>query len=172
VHETDDDLRALQRLLDESYASAGEHLRSIFSTERNLSAEALCRALEGVFRLDLAVVTRHGTPLVAPVDGAFFRGRVWFGFPPGSVRGRILRARPAVSATHTRDATVCLVVHGVAREVHEPSPEYQAYDAYLREVYGPVLELSREQYAKRDGTGYDAWIEPRRLFATVPHPEG
>ena len=170
MHETNEDRAALQRILDESYGAAGVQLRSVFSRERCLSAEDLTQLLTGVLLLNVAVVTESGAPLVAPVDGVFFRGRVWFGFPPGSVRGRILRKRPQVSATHTQEGTVCIIVHGVAHEIRESHAAYSAYNDYLSEVYGSTLELSRAMYNDRDGTEYSGWIEPRRFFATRPHP--
>ena len=47
VHETENDLRELQQLLDRSYADAGEHLRSIFRPEQRMSAEELAALLKG-----------------------------------------------------------------------------------------------------------------------------
>ena len=41
MHETEDDLRALEDLLDRSHANAGPHLRSIFSDERRIPAAEL-----------------------------------------------------------------------------------------------------------------------------------
>ena len=41
AHETPEDLAWLQRLLDESHASAGPHLRDIFSDERRVAAADL-----------------------------------------------------------------------------------------------------------------------------------
>ncbi len=168
MHETRADKAALQALLDESFAAGGEHLRSVFSADRALTANDLSDLLTGAFALDLAVVTKSGAPLVAPVDGIFFRGKVWFSFPPGSVRGRILRSRPAVSATHTRGDQACFIVHGVAREVRAGSPEYAAYETCLREVYGDLLDFSRAQYKDRIGEEFSAWIEARKFFATRP----
>lgn len=127
--------------------------------------------LEGVVVIDLAVVTASGSPIVAPVDAVFLRGKFWFGLPPGSVRGRILRTRPQVSAAGTRGTDGCVIVHGAAREVRPGSTEYAEYDAYLREVYGETLEYSRALYRERVGTDYNGWIEARKLFATRPHPE-
>jgi hypothetical protein len=63
--------------------------------------EQVVRALQGVFVLHLATVTASGAPLVAPIDGLFYRGRVWFGVPPGAVRIQHIRARPQVSAVHS-----------------------------------------------------------------------
>lgn len=41
MHETPEDLAGLQRLLDDSHARGGAHLRSIFTDERRLSAERM-----------------------------------------------------------------------------------------------------------------------------------
>jgi nitroimidazol reductase NimA-like FMN-containing flavoprotein (pyridoxamine 5'-phosphate oxidase superfamily) len=172
MHETPEDLRQLQRVLDESYAQAGEHLRSIFTPERRMSAEDVARSLHGVFVLNLATVTVKGEPLVAPIDGLFYRGHVWFGVPPGAVRERHLRARPQVSATHTRGEDLCVVVHGLAREVDESEARQLGYLGYVREVYGAVWDYWDELYRKRElGSGFTAWIEPRRMYAALMRPE-
>ena len=76
-----------------------------------------------------------------------------------------------MSATHTRDGEVCVVVHGRAVEVDSDSPAYLEYVDYVREVYGPIVELSRAQYEHRDGAEYTGWIEPRKFFATRPEPQ-
>jgi len=39
LHETAEDLAALQELIDRSYATAGEHLLRIHTPERRLTAE-------------------------------------------------------------------------------------------------------------------------------------
>ena len=45
MHETPEDLAALQELIDRSYANAGEHLLRIHSPERRLTAEQLSERL-------------------------------------------------------------------------------------------------------------------------------
>src|SRR5207245_319296 len=108
--ETAEDSAELQRLLDESYAAAGEHLRSIFVPDRRSSAADLAAALTGVFMINLATVTARCEPLVAPVDGLFYRGRLWFSLPPGAVRAAHLHARPQVSATYVEgDQAPCMI---------------------------------------------------------------
>lgn len=153
MHETADDLRSLQRLLDESHAAAGEHLRSIFSDDRRVDAERLCEFLRGVCVLDLATVTASCEPRVAPVDGLFHRGRWHFGSSPTSVRFRHIRARPAVSASHTRGEELAVVVHGTARAVEVDA----AFREFLIEVYGDGWE------DWGSGASY-AVIEPVRMF--------
>ena len=135
MHETDDDLRVLQDLLDRSHANAGPHLRSIFSDERGIPAEELPGLLPGVQVLALATVTARGEPRVAPVDGLFFRGHWHFGSAQSSARFRHIRARPAVSATHMRGEELAIVVHGRAREIDPRAPEHAAFRDYLNDTY-------------------------------------
>ncbi len=166
MRETVPDLRDLQQLLDDGYAKAGEHLRSIFRPERRMSAEEMVDELRGVFVLNLATVTKVGEPFLAPLDGLFYRSRFWFGVPPGSLRIRHLRARPSVSANYVQGEDVCIIVHGQVREVASDDPLYASYLEYARETYGPaVWDYWNAAYKDRAGTGYTAWIEPKRMFA-------
>lgn len=157
MHETSDDLRALERLLDGSHAAAGSHLRSIFSDGRRLTAERLCALLPGVQVLNLATVTAACEPRVAPVDGLFYRGRFHFGSSPDSVRFRHIRVRPQVSASHTRGEEMAVIVHGTARLVDPGAPEHAGFRDYLLEVYGHDWEdwASGALYAR---------IEPARML--------
>lgn len=62
MHETAGDIAELERLLDESYASAGEHLKSIHYADSRLSAEEVRNRLKGVCVIDLASVSASGAP--------------------------------------------------------------------------------------------------------------
>src|ERR687889_1266575 len=135
MHETEDDLRELEALLDRSHANAGPHLRSIFSDDRRIPAAELSPLLPAVQVLALATVTARAEPRVAPVDGLFFRGRWHFGSSERSARFRHIRARPAVSATHLRGEELAIVVHGRAVEIDPRAPEHAAFRAYLNETY-------------------------------------
>ena len=136
MHETNDDLTALQRLLDASYARAGEHLRSIWGEDSRLEARQLCDELVGVQVLDLATVTPRGEPRVAPVDGFFFRGHLWFGSADNSLRFRNIRATPEVSGAITRGGeTFLVIVHGRATETDPRGPEAGGFADYVRSVY-------------------------------------
>ena len=136
MHETADDLRALQDLLDASYARAGTHLRRIWGAETELDASELSAELTSVQVLDLATVTARGEPRVAPVDGLFFRGSFWFGSAPDSVRFRNIRRNPAVSGSVTRGLETFLVlVHGRAVETDPRGQEAGGFADYAREVY-------------------------------------
>ena len=100
MHETPEDLAALQELIDRSYAGAGTHLLRILTPERRLTAEQVAERLTGMVLLSLATATADGRPIVGPVDGIFYRGAFHFGSAPDSVRFRHIYARPHVSATH------------------------------------------------------------------------
>ena len=168
MHETVEDLAELQRLLDESFASAGDHLRSIFGQHPRSSAEDLAGALTGIFVINLAVVTANCEPLVAPVDGLFYRGRLWFGLPPRSQRTRHLRARPAASATYMEGELgdpggLCLIVHGTAQRVVYGHPLHDGYAEYALGLYG--LPYDPDKARDPDPPDFTGFIDPRRIYA-------
>src|SRR2546429_8042436 len=123
MHETADDLRALQELLDRSYAAAGRHLLRIHTPERRLRATEVADRLTGMCLLALATVTADGRPVVGPVDGIFYRGAFHFGSAPDSMRFRHIRARPQVSATH-------LPGEALAGAGHRPATERPAQGGF------------------------------------------
>jgi uncharacterized pyridoxamine 5'-phosphate oxidase family protein len=136
MHETGDELCALQQLLDASYARAGVHLRSIWGIETRLDAEAASAELAGVQILDLATVTPRGEPRVAPVDGLFYRGQFWFGSAENSARFRNIRTNPAVSGVVTQGLeTLLVIVHGRAVEIDPRGPDAGGFADYPRELY-------------------------------------
>ncbi|HET9728325.1 MAG TPA: pyridoxamine 5'-phosphate oxidase family protein [Acidimicrobiia bacterium] len=155
MHETGDDVVALQRLLDNTYARAGQHLRSIHTPDRRIPAAELVRVMQGVRVLDLATVNAAGAPRVSPVDGIFFRGQFWFGSADESVRFRHLRVRPQVSAAHTVGETFAVVVHGTAFEIDVSAAEYRPFRETLLEVYPDWEQWWSERpppYARIDAT--------------------
>lgn len=136
MHETTAELEQLQRLLDRGYERAGAHLRGIWGEDSRLDAQSRVDELVGVQVLDLATVTPRGEPRVAPVDGFFFRGNLWFGSSPTSFRFRNIRANPAVSAAITRGLETFLVLaHGEAIETDPRGPEAGGFADYVRETY-------------------------------------
>ena len=141
VHETPDDLAALQDLLDRSYDQAGPHLRRIITPERRLTADQVSQRLMGMRLLALATVTSDGRPIVGPVDGIFFRGAFHFGSSPDSVRFRHIRARPHVSATHLPGEELAVTVHGRAAvvDVREGPFRHALLDVYVPR-HGPEWE--------------------------------
>jgi hypothetical protein len=137
VHETPEDIVALQELLDRSYAGAGAHLRSITTPERRLGAEDLVEVLTGMCLLVVATVTADCRPMAGPLDGIFYRGAFHFGTSPQSVRYRHLLTRPQVSATHLPREEVAVNVHGRAVPIDVHAPEARGFRETLFEIYGP-----------------------------------
>ncbi|MGH3431001.1 MAG: hypothetical protein ACRDQZ_26090, partial [Mycobacteriales bacterium] len=78
MHETQDDIRALDALLERSSAAAGPHLLDIAQPERRLSGRELSERLTGMTLLALATVTADARPIVGAVDGIFHRGAFHF----------------------------------------------------------------------------------------------
>jgi uncharacterized pyridoxamine 5'-phosphate oxidase family protein len=151
MHETSDELAGLQRLLDDSAAGAGPHLRSIITDDRRLSAEEIVRRSTGMFLVALATVTADGRPLVGPVDGYFLHGSVYFSSGRNSVRMRHLALRPAVSATHVPSQELAVTVHGRAElfELSDPGGHElrQAMLDHYLPIQGPAFQtwLDQEQ---------------------------
>jgi len=121
VHETTADLEALQMLLDASAAQASEHLTSIVTPARRLTAPQVCAVLTGMCTLALATVTAKGEPRVSGVDGHFLRGRWLFTTSGTAVKARHLRARPACSVAHLRGDDLGVFVHGTAQLMSGPA---------------------------------------------------
>ena len=155
MHETPEDLVALQELIDRSYAAAGRHLLRIHTPERRLTAEQVSQRLQGMCLLALATSTADGRPVVGPVDGVFYRGAFHFGSAPDSVRFRHIAARPHVSATYLPGEELAVTVHGRATPI--------TVESGLRNV---LLEIYGEQWVADildRGAAY-ARIDADRMF--------
>jgi len=159
MHETADDLRALQELIDRSYAAAGRHLLRIHTPERRLGATEVAERLTGMCLLALATVTADGRPMVGPVDGIFYRGAFHFGSAPDSMRFRHIRARPQVSATHLPGEDLAVTVHGRATEI----PIEGGFREALLEIYVPRYGAEWESDFLDTGPVY-ARIDADRMF--------
>ena len=162
MHETPADLRALQDLLDRSFAAAGPHLLSIITPPRRVGAEELVERLSGMRLLALATATADGRPLVGPVDGIFYRGAFHFSSAPNSVRLKHIRARPDVSATHLPGEEFAVTVHGRAEFVDVRTPEGAGLRRTLLDVYVPRYGAGWEAFLDR--IGVYARIDARRMF--------
>ena len=162
MYETDEDLASVQRLLDDSYAAAGPHLRRIITAERRLSAEEVASRLQGMSLLALATVTGDGRPIVGPVDGVFYRGAFHFGSAPDSVRFRHIRRRPHVSATHVPGEELAVTVHGRGTPLDVNAARHAGFRAALLEIYVPRYGAEWEQFLD-SGVAY-ARIEADRMF--------
>ena len=160
MHETPEDLGRLQRLLDESHAAGGSHLRGILQDERRLSAQELPKLLLGVQVIVVSTVTSDCRPIAGPVDGLFYRGAFHFGTSAGSVRFNHLSRRPQVSAVHARGEELVVAVHGEAQAVDVAQGEHEGFRSYLLAVYPDW-----ETWWGRSPPPYYR-IEPRRMFAS------
>ncbi len=169
MHETPEDLRAVQQLLDRSYAAAGAHLLSIHNPPRRLTAGQIAERLQGLCLLALATATADGRPIVGPVDGIFYRGSFYFGSAPDSLRFRHIRARPHVSATHLPGEELAVTVHGQARQIDLRSEDSEGFRRTLLEVYVPRYGPDWEKFLE-SGPVY-ARIDADRMFAFhMPSP--
>src|SRR3954470_18743343 len=166
MHETPDDLAALQSLLDRSYAAAGPHLLRIHTPERRASAEQLADRLTGMVLLSLATVSSDCRPVAGPVDGIFYRGAFHFGSAPDSLRFRHIRARPQVSATHLPGEELGVTVHGRAVPVDVGSGGFRQT---LLDIYLPHYGESWQTEILDSGSVF-ARIEADRMFAYVAPP--
>ena len=152
MHETREDIAALQSLLDRSYAAAGSHLRSITTPERRVSAEQLVEQVTGMCLLVVATVTSDCRPIAGPLDGIFYRGAFHFGTAPDSVRYRHLLARPQVSATHLPREEFAVNVHGRAVPV---------------EVAGGFRETLLEVYVPRYGADWEQFLDSGPVYMRI-----
>jgi general stress protein 26 len=146
--ETAEDINHLQQLLDRSAQAAGPHMKSIITGERRLSAEQLCRRLQGMKLLVVATVTADGRPLAGPVDGYFLHGSFYFGSGRDSVRMRHLAARPAVSASYLPGDELGVTVHGRAElfDIRDPA-------------HGELRQAMLDHYLPRQGPEFEVWLD-------------
>jgi nitroimidazol reductase NimA-like FMN-containing flavoprotein (pyridoxamine 5'-phosphate oxidase superfamily) len=162
MHETPADIKAIQELLDRSFAGAGAHLKRIITPERRMSAEEVAERLTGMCLLALATVSSDGRPFVGPVDGVFYRGSFHFGSSPDSLRFRHIRKRPQVSATHLPGEELAVTVHGRAVPLDIKSEQSAEFKAALLEVYIPLYGDDYERFV--DSGPLYARIEADRMF--------
>ena len=169
MHESPDDLAALQDLLDRSYASAGAHLLRIHTPERRLGAGEVAQRLTGMRLLALATVTADGRPVVGPVDGVFYRGAFYFGSSPDSLRFRHIRARPQVSATHLPGEELAVTVHGRAVPIDVQDEWHAGFRQALLEIYVPRYGPQWEGFL--DSGPVYARIDADKMFTFAMPPE-
>ena len=132
--ETPEELARLQVLLDASHARATEHLRSIISDDRRLSAVDIASLLTGMKVVSVATVTAAGEPRISAMDGHFLHGTWTLGTSRSSAKARHLAARPAVSIAHVDGEDLAVFSHG--RVVELEGDELAAVDAHWTGHYG------------------------------------
>lgn len=162
MRETPEDLEDLQQLLDESYATAGRHLREVVTADRRLDAAAVAHRLTGMSLLVLSTVTADGRPITGAVDGIFYRGSFYFGSSPESLRFRHIRRRPAVSATHLPGEELSVTVHGIAEPIDVASSDHVGFRSALLDIYVPRYGQEWESFI--DSGPVYARIGARRMF--------
>jgi hypothetical protein len=164
VHETAEDLDALQALLDRSMQGAGPNLRDVHGQGRSLGAAELCERLQGPLWLVVATVSSDGRPFTAQVDGTFYRGRFYFGVnDPRSLKARHLARNPAISATHIPSDNWVVTVHGRARRADVSRDGGSGIHRVLIDTYRPRYGAGWTDDALTADSLYFC-IEPDRMF--------
>jgi hypothetical protein len=102
--------------------------------------------------LALATVSADHRPIVGPVDGIFFRGSLYFGSAPHSMRMRHLTRRPQVSATHLPGEHLAVTVHGNAVPIDLTDAQASGFRETLLAIYVPRYGAAWEQFM--DGARY------------------
>jgi hypothetical protein len=140
MHETPEDLKELQALLDASLSRSTSHLRSIINTDSALNAEQLTGLLTGMCTLALSTVTAKGEPRISGVDGHFLHGKWYFGTARSAAKARHLAVRPAASVAHMRGEDLGVFTHGTVETLNpedgEPAVDWPDLLAYFKDFYG------------------------------------
>lgn len=148
MRETPEELAALQRLMDDSFARGSRHLAAIMTPPRRLSAERLVADLPSPAVLNIATVTARGEPRLSAVDGHFISGHWYFTTDVSSPKARQLRARTSVSASYTPRDGYGVFCHGRAVEL-APGPERQMLIDHFVTTYGQSPEAWGDIYYAR-----------------------
>ncbi|MFI6317193.1 pyridoxamine 5'-phosphate oxidase family protein [Nonomuraea sp. NPDC050556] len=139
MHETPQELKELQALLDASLSRSTSHLRSIV-TGRTATAEQLTETLTGMCTLALSTVTAKGEPRISGADGHFLHGKWHFGTARTAAKARHLAARPAASAAHMRGEDLGVFTHGTVEILNplngQAAPDWPDLLAYFKDFYG------------------------------------
>lgn len=173
--ETLDEVAALQRLLDASHASSSEHLRSIVTDDRTLTARDLLALLTGMKVLSVATVTSRGEPRISAMDGHFLHGTWTFSTSGSAAKARHLQARPSVSVAHVDNEELAVFSHGGAEQMRSSDVDWEETLAHWTAHYGSSpLEWGADiriyRYRPHWMVGY-AWNRTKLLAARGIRPE-
>jgi hypothetical protein len=164
VFETEAEVRELQRLFDATLGRANDHMLSIVTPDRRLSARQVVAYLQGTKHVAMATVTPKGEPRVSPLDALFIHGRFTMGTGGGAARIRNLRANPACSAVHMDGERIAVVVNGVVEWIGREHPDHhQVISAWIATYGGSPYELGPDVTLFR--------IVPASMWAFAAHPE-
>jgi hypothetical protein len=136
MRETTAEITQLQELLDAAYGRSTEHLRSIVTGERKLTAEDLTKALTGMRTLNLATVTAKCEPRISAVDGHFLHARWVFSTAGSAAKAKHLRARPAASVSYVDGERIGVFSHGRVEFLTPEHPDFQEIEDHLVAHYG------------------------------------
>lgn len=163
MHETDDDVAALQALLERSAARMSPYMRSILTPDRRLSAQQVVAYLQGVKHVALATVAARGEPRVSPMDALFVRGRFHAASGGAAARVEHLRRDPAVSLTHFVGEDIAITVHGRALLLARDHAEVPVVEKLYVDVYGSSpFDWADDVVLIR--------VEPDVMYASAPDP--
>ena len=164
MFESDDEMVALQALIDRTFAHANPHLAGIVTPERRLNAHQVVKYLQGTKHVAFATVNERGEPRVAPLDGVFVRGRFTVSTGGQAARLRHLRANPACSAAHVDGDTIGIVAHGHATIIGQDDPGAGELEPIWRDIYGS------SPFSWGEGVVFMR-VEPTSMWAYAFHPE-
>ena len=141
MYETEEEVAALQALLDRSHAGATGHLKAIITDERRLLATDLVALLTGMKVLAVASSTAGGEPRISALDGHFMHGTWSFSTSGTAAKATHLAARPAASVAHIDGEEMALFSHGDALPLTPEHPRWQeTLDHWTRHYGGSPLD--------------------------------
>jgi len=152
--ETEEEIAALQRLLDRSHAGATSHLRNIVHAGRTLTAEDLTGLLAGMKVLSLATVTARGEPRISALDGHFLHATWTFTTDGAAAKARHMQRRPPVSVAHIDGEELGVFAHGRAEQIFPVDDDWKE-----------TLEHWTTYYDSSPLT----WGEDVRMYRLRPH---
>ena len=135
MHETDEDIQALQELIDRTASRMNPHMARIVKPERRLTARQAVTYLQGIKHVAFATANEKGEPRVAPLDGIFFRGRFHVSTGGEAARLRDLRRFPRCSLTHFAGDEVAVTVNGTALIMSQNHPDVPSIEPMYLELY-------------------------------------
>lgn len=112
MFETESELAELQRLFDATLVRANEHMLSIVTPNRRLTARQVSAYLTGTRHVAFGTVNSRGEPRVSPLDALFIRGQFHMGTGRGATEIAHLQVNPACSAVHMDGDRVAVTVNG------------------------------------------------------------
>jgi hypothetical protein len=136
MYESDDEVAALQALLDRSHAGSTDHLKAIITDDRVLSATDLVALLTGMRVLSVATVTAAGEPRISALDGHFLHGTWSFSTSGTAAKAVHLAARPAASVAHVDGEALAVFSHGDALPMTPDHPRWEETLAHWTAHYG------------------------------------